>query len=488
MKLRLIIILVWAGLIALLVSRNLLITKIDPDISMAMTRAREESFYGIWFKDKRIGYVENRIHSKKSGGFSLDQHASLRLNVLNKTQQIHMRLKANLDRRQRLQDFNFSFRAPFYVLKASGKVDGHTISFITDTGGETRKETAVLKDLPLIDTHRRSFLLNPAPAPGHKVKIPVFDPLSLSSRETIVEYVGQEKILIKDRIYRLHHFRSQFSGVRINSWLDENGKVIKEESPAGFIFLAEPEFKARNIQDSGDELLNAVAVPYSGTLPRGRLTRIDYRLKVPSEGDFDLDGGRQQYKNGQLRITLEKIPVGKEPLTDGQCCDDLAATLPSRYVQSDHPEIVAHARALMPEQIEALEKVRRLADWVYENIDKRPVIGLPDALATLHGRRGDCNEHAALFAALARGSGIPTRIASGVILHRERFYYHAWNEVCIQGQWISLDTTKNQFPADLTHIRLVIGDLEEQVRIGALLGKLQIGIMPSENNENAANF
>ncbi len=488
MKFRLIIIFVWVGLISLLISRNLFIPKIDPDISMAMTRAREESFYGIWFKDKRIGYVENRIHSKESGGFSLDQRASLRLNILNKIQQINMRLRANLDRQQRLQDFDFSFRAPFYSLTASGSVDGHTVSFVTDTSGETRKETAVFTDVPFIDTHRRLFLLNPVPEPGHKVKIPFFDPLSLSSQETIVEYVGKEKILIKKRIYRLHHFTSRFSGVRINFWLDENGKVIKEESPAGFVFLAEPEFKARNIQDSGDELLNAVAVPYSGTLPRGTPTRIDYRLKVPSGGDFDLDGGRQQYKNGQLRITLEKILAGKEPLTGGQRCDDLAATLPSRYVQSDHPEIVAHARALVPEQSEASEKVRRLADWVYKNIDKRPVIGLPDALATLHGRRGDCNEHAALFAALARGSGIPTRIASGVTLHRDRFYYHAWNEVCINGQWISLDTTKNQFPADLTHIRLVIGDLKEQVRIGTLLGKLQIEIMPSENDENAASF
>ncbi len=485
MKFRFIIILVWAGLIALLVSRSLFIPKIDTDISAAMTRAREESFYGIWFKDKRIGYVESRIHSKAPGGFSLDQRASLRLNVLNKTQQIHMRLKANLDRQQRLQGFDFSFRAPFYSLTASGSVAGHTLSFVTDTGGEIHKETAVFIDAPLIDTHHRAFLLNPAPEPGHKVKIPFFDPLSLSSRETIVEYVGKEKVLIKKRIYRLHHFTSHYSGVRINFWLNENGKVIKEESPAGFIFLAEPEFKARNIQDSGDELLRTVAVPYSGDIPDDTASGVVYRIQVPPEVLFDLDGGRQQYKNGILRLTREKIAA--VDFADGQGCDDPASTLPTRYVQSDDAEIIAQADKVVFNRDSLLEKVKRLATWVFENIDKRPVIGLPDALATLHSRRGDCNEHAALFAALARGSGIPTRIASGVTLHRERFYYHAWNEVCINGHWISLDTTRNQLPADLTHIRLVIGDLEEQVRIGALLGKLQIGIISSEKDKDAEN-
>ncbi|NOQ46707.1 MAG: hypothetical protein GQ559_08570 [Desulfobulbaceae bacterium] len=43
-------------------------------------------------------------------------------------------------------------------------------------------------------------------------------------------------------------------------------------------------------------------------------------------------------------------------------------------------------------------------------------------------------------------------------------------------QWISMDTTVNQLPADLLHIRFARGDLEQQIKIGALLGKLKIEI------------
>jgi len=90
---------------------------------------------------------------------------------------------------------------------------------------------------------------------------------------------------------------------------------------------------------------------------------------------------------------------------------------------------------------------------------------------------GDCNEHAALFAALARNATIPTRIVAGVTFHEGAFYYHAWNEVCLDDQWYSLDTTKDQFPADLSHIKFVEGETSEQIKIGALLGKLKIELI-----------
>ncbi|MBE0584434.1 MAG: transglutaminase domain-containing protein, partial [Desulfofustis sp.] len=108
------------------------------------------------------------------------------------------------------------------------------------------------------------------------------------------------------------------------------------------------------------------------------------------------------------------------------------------------------------------------------NLEKRPVIGIPDALSTLKTGIGDCNEHASLFAALARAAGIPTKIAVGVVWQHDAFYYHAWNEVCLDGTWISLDTTTNQLPADLTHLKFVEGELQEQMRISALLNNLQI--------------
>ena len=140
------------------------------------------------------------------------------------------------------------------------------------------------------------------------------------------------------------------------------------------------------------------------------------------------------------------------------------------------------ARAETGEESSDTERVRILSDWVFANLEKRPVLGIPDALTTLSTKMGDCNEHAALFAALARNVGIPTRVVAGVTFFENAFYYHAWNEVCLDDSWYSVDTTKNQFPADLSHIKFVEGETNEQVRIAALLGKLKIKILDSANN------
>ena len=71
--------------------------------------------------------------------------------------------------------------------------------------------------------------------------------------------------------------------------------------------------------------------------------------------------------------------------------------------------------------------------WIEKNIKKRPVLSLPDALSTLENRMGDCNEHAVLFAAMARAVYIPAKIEAGVVYLNGRFYYHAWNLVNLGG-------------------------------------------------------
>jgi hypothetical protein len=376
-----------------------------------------------------------------------------------------------------LKDFVFHFTSPFYKMNAEGKVEGQVVRFSLTTGKETITDSIRLNKEPFLSTNRRSYLLKQGLQPGDKLKIPYFDPVSLSGKDTVMEYKGKKKILVNKRIFSLHHFVETFSGVKINSWLDDEGKVIKEESPAGFVFLSEPEFKARDIKVKGKEILSSVSIPLPGnTLDIAGRSSMSYRLTLPQDTSFDLDKDRQSLAGDILTVELESIPA-----SDAAACknypDELAA---SPYIQTKNRRITNLAQAETSEASNDLERVKVLSEWVYGNLEKRPVLGIPDALTTLNTKMGDCNEHAALFAALARNVGIPTRIAAGVTFFDGAFYYHAWNEVCLDGEWISLDTTTNQLPADLYHIRLGRGDLEEQLKIGGLLGKLQIEFLPLE--------
>jgi transglutaminase-like putative cysteine protease len=91
---------------------------------------------------------------------------------------------------------------------------------------------------------------------------------------------------------------------------------------------------------------------------------------------------------------------------------------------------------------------------------------------------GDCNEHAVLYAALARAAGIPAQVEAGLVYQNGRFYYHAWNVVYL-GTWITADSLMGQLPADVTHIRFVRG-AERQIDLIRMIGKVRLEILSSE--------
>jgi len=466
----------WLVLLGILVTRDLLVPEIDSREVALLQKSREERFYGVWFNQQRIGYVAEVLRPEGED-LILEQEAHLRLNVMETIQPIDMQIRARITENLLLRDFTFRFSSPFSTMQAEGEVEGSSVSFRLDTGQAKITDTITLPEPPLLAVNDRGYLLARLTKPGQKIKVPSFDPVSLSGRESLITYHGRDKILVQRRLKVLHHFTEAVGGMRTSFWLDDRGRVVKEESPAGFQFVAEPEFRAKDIVSSGNDLLSAVAVPLRGPLPASDATAATYRLSLPADLDLDLQGGRQTLQGDLLTVTLDSMPdhtLGP-PARE---CDQREFLAPSRYIQSDHAEIVTQAQSIVGAETDPAVQVRLLAGWVYQNLEKRPVIGLPDALTTLKSKMGDCNEHVSLFAALARSIGIPTAVATGVTRLGDAMYYHAWNEVCLNGQWYSLDTTTDQLPADLFHIRFGRGDLDQQLKIGGLLGKLQIEIVP----------
>jgi transglutaminase-like putative cysteine protease len=150
---------------------------------------------------------------------------------------------------------------------------------------------------------------------------------------------------------------------------------------------------------------------------------------------------------------------------------------PSIYIQSDNPEINRAAWQIVGDTTDARTAVRRLTDGVFKMLRKNPTASLPSALDVLKTKEGDCNEHAILFAALARSVGIPTKIYVGLInLYGDAYWYHAWCAVWL-GKWVPVDPTFDQFPADLYHLKLKEGEISEQAKVLRVVGKLKIKIL-----------
>lgn len=471
---KLTVLVVWLILFGILLQRDLSVRSINLEEATMLKDAREESYRGIYFRGKRIGWAHEKL-SEQENDLLLVQESEMLLNILGKVHPVKMDITARLSRSFLLDMFTFRLTSPFYSMKAEGNVEGTLMRIKIDTGKNVTEDLVKLNTPPFISLHKRSFLLSQGLEKGDKIKIPWFDPISLTSKETTMVYMGLEKTKIKGRVELLHHFEEHLMGMVVNSWLNDKGSVVKEESPAGFIFLSEPEFKAKDITSQGEELLSTVAVRFSGKLPDLKnAVKVRYRLYFPEEAILDIDGGRQQWSKPELVIYREDVAGYSRK----GCGNTKRALTSTGYIQSSSPDIVGLASTLSKGAENSEGIIKNIVDWTYNNIEKLPVIGVPDALTTLRSRTGDCNEHAALVAALGRAAGIPVRIAAGITLNEGLFYYHAWNEACINDSWISLDATTNQVPADLAHIRLITGETEEMVRIGAVMGKLKIEVLP----------
>ena len=105
---------------------------------------------------------------------------------------------------------------------------------------------------------------------------------------------------------------------------------------------------------------------------------------------------------------------------------------PEPLIESDDPEIRAEAAKAVRAVTSALaHRAERLTRYVNGLLEKKPTVSIPSAREVLRTKVGDCNEHTALYVAMARALGIPARIAVGLVFVRGAFYYHAWPEVYI---------------------------------------------------------
>ena len=206
------------------------------------------------------------------------------------------------------------------------------------------------------------------------------------------------------------------------------------------------------------------------------------RLRVRIDGldgfdPADLDGQGQSASGGTIEI---RDPRDLRP---GPTPADLDVFLrPEPFLESDAPQIRAEAARAAAGAATPRLAAERLVRYVHAIIEKKPTVSLPSALEVLKTRIGDCNEHTALYVAMARALRLPARAAVGLVYLRGAFYYHAWAEVWVdegqgRGLWLPVDPTLNQFPADATHVRLARGGLERQASIVGLVGHARLEIL-----------
>lgn len=477
----------WLVMIGLLIHRENFTSsfaqyvELAPSLSLepGETIEAEEAWMGIYFQGNKVGWLHHTCEPE-DGGYVVREESLTHLKMMDVPQKIRVATTCRTDHAFALTSFNFRIRSDVVSMEVLGEVAGQIVTLNIDSAGRTRKKVLRLCRPPHLFLNLRPYLVSDGLEVGKSFRVPVVLPSTLSQADAVLTVEGEEEIRVDGETREAFRIQVSYAGMQATSWYDREGRVLKEVSPMGLTMIREAAGQARRGLMKGDEavdITSSTMISVDKRLPDPTALRY---LRVLLEGidpaDFEIEGGRQRLQGATLEIEKEdmaSLPKLDIPVGDEGVADFLEATA---FLQSDDERIERLAREVIGQEKDAAAVARRLMNWVYENLEKRPTVSLPSALEVLEDRAGDCNEHAALFAALARAAGLPARLVVGVVYTGDGFFYHAWNEVWV-GSWISLDPVMSQFPADATHIKFIDGGLEEQMRMARVVGRLSMEIL-----------
>jgi hypothetical protein len=440
---------------------------------------RIEEWWAVFHGSEKIGYATQTINPKLEG-YEIRDYSLLRLQLLGTTQTATMRATVDVDSEWALKNFDFRLQSREMNFNARGHVLPGKLSVETISAGHVATRDIPLTQPPYVLAALKPYIATQQLEPQKEYRFWTFDPATLSQQVTTIVIEAREHIRIGERTEPAMRVRQQFKGISVVSWLDGRGRILKEESPAGLSLIRQSPEEARNLsrpQSLPLDLIAQTSIPSDVAIPEpGRKHLLKLKLSGFDLTSFALSGGRQRLDSDRLEITLEQIEPKSFvaiPVEDRRVSSFLQAT---PFMQSDHPRIRALAQSIVAGEKNGYKATLLIKDWVYNKIAKEPTVSIPNALEVLQSKKGDCNEHTVLFNALARAAGIPAKTAVGVVYLRGAFYYHAWSEVWL-GEWISLDSVLDQFPADVTHVKFLEGDIDRQMDILQLIGKLKINVL-----------
>lgn len=449
----------------------------------------KDDWFGIYFNQNKIGYANftrglDDVDAR--AGYKIQAEAFLILPVLGLDERVWLQIESHIDPEYELKDFYFLFLSGQTKVEIRGKkLMDKEYELKYCYADKSSKTTITLPEGVVFS----DFFGPPKevirPQPGKVVKFFTFNPLTLTAEEVYLQVVKKENLEICDKIHSCYLIKVNFSNLESKAWVDEDGRLLKEESPLGLIIIRESQNEVLSFltrqRKSDFDIAEFFSLPSNLDLQPLIINKLYVVLRGKNLNLESLANKRQIILDKEFDNDITKVSLLINKESKEEIVSSLDEYLKSNsFIQSEDPKIKAIAEYLTRNEGNEVSKVKSILAWVYSYLEKKPTLSIPSALTALNLRQGDCNEHTFLFTALTRNIGIATKIKNGLVYINGRFYYHTWPSVYIDKKWIDVDPTLNQFPADPTHIMLIEGELAEQLDILKILGKIEIEVKKFE--------
>lgn len=364
-----------------------------------------------------------------------------------------------------------------------GYRDGEQFVVARTIGADRREQKIPLKGGVLLASSLEVIFVSEGLAVGKKKSGKAIDESEAQLQDFSLEVVGKEG----DDFVLMEVLGPVKSRVIITA----DGRVKKIELLGiGAEFIETTKEKATAIEATVDIFKSALFSVPEALPPGDELDVVVVRVRGKSgKRPTHVAEARQKAKpigkdSVELTITVNEAPARTQKLPVKGQKEFLKET---PYESLTDELLVARAKAVVGSETDVWKAAKRINAFVYEHIANKSLArAFASATEALESKEGDCTEHAVLFSALAKISGVPTRLATGLVYvggPDRVFGYHEWVEVWTGSEWIAMDPTFGQDIADPTHIKFAHGQSdpdglrEAGMVAAALIGDLELQVL-----------
>ncbi|HEY6838120.1 MAG TPA: transglutaminase-like domain-containing protein [Geobacteraceae bacterium] len=444
-----------------------------------------ERWFSITLNGERTGFTLQKVDPGAGGGYEISSEGSAKMLVLGFSREASSREKYWVNGDLSLKSFSVEEVIDGSPLTLSGQVTPTGIALTVEAGGKREKRLLKAKGAVFPPPALNMYPLMRGVAAGKKCRVQMLDVEAVKIKNVDVTVIGREKL--DDGTVAVHLQNDLYTFVSNDIWVDLAGNTVRESVRDDLIVTAaEAETSARQFLVEAavtkkDLILDFSLVRIDPALARpAGLRRLAVELTgIPENVPLVQGAGQTVSRVGGDRVlfTVERPALevkNQLPVDAVQMGSYLESTV---RIPVNSSEIAAARDAILAEAKTPVDKVGKLAHWVAETV-KASVVDSQSALDTLKSREGNCQSHARLYTALARAAGVPTRFVSGLVyVEGKGFLYHSWAESFV-GEWVPVDPTFDQVPADVTHLKLVEGDSpEEMLPLAGIVGRVRAKVV-----------
>lgn len=499
------IVIAWGAALAGLVRRDVLRTPAERLAEIALRVNPGNVFYEVARDGRRVGYASSTVDTSEVGDtLWIRDEIATEFRGTGGVDRAIRRSEVNLTRGFALRGFVFDVDSGDALRRVIGRALGDSvITLVTLNDGVVADSQAIRVRGPLMMPAMVPFamMLSKTPKVGRSASYATFDPARREMRDVSLRILA-ESLFVVDDSARMNATTGRFVTALKDTvrawnvsedggaaqWLDAQGRAVETSANGARLRRMAYELSFENwrldalVTDANASGSDVTLAPVDAriTIHGAPTKRVVARLIAESLSGFDLKSPRQSVNGNVITVSIDDsaaMSAGYSLPPDARFRTQYREYLQAEpFLQTRVPAMLRQSIAIVKHEREAGAMARLIAQWVTDSIERSTQPGDPDAAQILRTHKADASGHAQIFTALARSLDIPTRLVSGAVRIDGHFYFHTWVEVFL-GDWVAVDPTFGQFPADAGHIRLGIGGTERRSALRRNMRSLHIEVV-----------